>query len=60
MASLVGCKVHVTDLIEELHARLPFLNCQIDFTSKVMDVLEERAEDDAGAIWGLWAEGIDD
>ena len=46
---LVGCEVHVSDLVEEVHAHLPFFDGQVDLARKVVDMFEESREDLAGA-----------
>jgi hypothetical protein len=45
VALLVGREVHVADLVEELHAHLPFVDGQLDLAGKLVDMFEQGGED---------------
>jgi hypothetical protein len=57
MAFLVGCEVHVADLVEKLHAGRPLVHGQFDLPRKVVHMLQKRSEDDTGSVIGLRANG---
>jgi len=60
IASLVGCEIHVANVVHELHTLHPLVNSELNFASKVMKVLEELGHDEASARSGLWADCVDD
>jgi hypothetical protein len=60
MSSLVAREVHVADLVQELHASLPFINGQLDLAGKVMDVLEQRRKNQPCSVIGLRSNGTND
>lgn len=54
-----GC-ADLADGVDEVHAQHPLVDGQLGLSRKVVDVLDERAEDESLAISGLGANGVDD
>lgn len=48
------------DGVDELHAQHPFRGRQLDLASELVNVLDQRAHEHAGALWHLGAHGVDD
>ena len=47
------------DGVHEMHAGHPFVDCELGFAAEVVEVFDEAAQDEAGAVVGFWADGFD-
>jgi hypothetical protein len=59
MALLVAGEIHVSDLIQKQHARLPFVEGKLDFSGEVVEMLEEGGKDFSISGCHIWTHCID-
>lgn len=60
MAFVADGSTDLTDGVDELHAQHPFRGGQLDLASKLMDVLDQSSQDNAGPLRDLGSHGVDD
>jgi hypothetical protein len=60
MALVTGGGADLADRVDEVDTQHPLLGSELDLAGKVVDVADEGAQDDAGALGGLWPHGVDD
>ena len=57
---LVAGIIHVSHIVQKLHAYLPLIDRELDFSSEVVEMLEERSEDLSIPRSNVRAHSIDD
>jgi len=60
MSGLVAGVVHVANVIQELHAHDPLVNCKLDLPGKVVEMPQQRGKHLAGTRSGIGANCVDD
>lgn len=49
----------LTDGVYEVDAGHPFVDCELGFAAEVVEVLDQVAEDEAGAVISFWTDSLD-